>query len=77
MIVGDVNVEPTIIPCLAKGISAGLGLTWKLPGRRLESSVLSLVSVFGIPQVVVEEILLLVALLLPLPVPSCKVEPDR
>ena len=25
MLVGDFNVEPTKIPCLAKGISAGLG----------------------------------------------------
>ena len=30
LIVGDFNVESTKIPCLAKGISAGL--IWKLPG---------------------------------------------
>ena len=32
MLVGDFNVEPTKIPCLAKGISAGSGLILKLPG---------------------------------------------
>ena len=30
LIVGDFNVEPTKIPCLAKGM--GSGLIWKLPG---------------------------------------------
>ena len=36
LIVGDFNVEPTKIPCLAEGISAGL--TWTLPGRWLGNS---------------------------------------
>ena len=32
LLVGDFNVEPTKIPCLAKGISAGLWLIWKQLG---------------------------------------------
>ena len=32
MMVGDFNVEPTKIPCLAKGISAGLWLILKVLG---------------------------------------------
>ena len=33
LLVGDFNVEPTKIPCLSKGISAGL--IWMLPGLLL------------------------------------------
>ena len=32
LIVGDFNVEPTKIPCLAKGSRLGSGLIWKLLG---------------------------------------------
>ena len=32
LLVGDVNVEPTKIPCLAKGISAGLWVTLRRLG---------------------------------------------
>ena len=58
--VGDFNVEPTKVHCLSARISAGL---W--PGRELmESSLLSPVSVPGIPLVVIGGILWFVALLL-------------
>ena len=31
LIAGDLNADPAVIPCLAKGISAGVGmLTWLL-----------------------------------------------
>ena len=53
MIVADFDVELTKIPCLAKGISAGLSVdfdaAWALAR---ESILLSLVSVPGIPLVV-------------------------
>ena len=58
MLVGDFDVEPTKIPCLPKGISAGLWVD-------LESAwalVLLLVSVTGILLVVVAGILWLVAI---------------
>ena len=42
MLVGDFNVEPTKIPCLAKGISAGLSVdlegSWALATGRQPSS---------------------------------------
>ena len=42
MLVGDFNVEPTKIPCLAKGISAGLGVdlegSWALATGKQPSS---------------------------------------
>ena len=67
LIVGDFNVEPTKIPCLAKGISAGLWVdldaAW---ASARELSPLPLRSVRGIPLVVIGGILWLVVLLLPL-----------
>ena len=62
LIVGDFNVEPTKIPCLAKGISAGL--TWNLLGLLLVvGSLASLASVPGVLLVVIVGILWWVALL--------------
>ena len=57
LLVGDFNVEPTKIPCLSEGISAGSGLTWML------HSLLPPVSVVGSRLVVSGEIFWLVALL--------------
>ena len=57
MLVGDFNVEPTKIPCLAKGISAGLWVD-------LEGSWALLVCVSGVIVVVLVVILWLGALFL-------------
>ena len=58
-------MEPTKIPCLAKGISLGSGLTWRRLGLLLLDSNLSLLaSETGILLVVITGILWLVALLL-------------
>ena len=35
LIVGDFNADPRKIPCLAKGISYGFGLIWRLLGLLL------------------------------------------
>ena len=80
MLVGDFNVEPTKIPCLAKGISAGLILMllwrWLVVG-----SLLTLVSVIGVLVVVTEGTLwwgpLAAAAAAAAAVLSCKVQPDR
>ena len=64
MLVGDFNVEPTKIPCLAEGISAGLWL-WLV-----RFSLLPLVGVLGSRLVVV-------CTLAAAAVSSCRVEPDR
>ena len=55
--VGDFNVEPTKIPCLAKGILGwGSGLTWKLLGPvLLEGCLVLLVSALRILLVGPEE----------------------
>ena len=64
MLVGYFNVEPTQIPCLAKGIRLGSGLTWKLPGLWRENlSLLLFVSALGILLVVIVGTSWLVALL--------------
>ena len=63
LLVGDFNVEPTKIPCLAKGISAGLTLR-RLGLLLLGCSLLLLVSVVGLLLVVIVGTLRLVALLL-------------
>ena len=57
--VGDFNVEPTKVPCLAKGISAGLWvLISKLLGLWLLVSRLLLpVSVRGVPVMAIDVIL--------------------
>ena len=66
MLVGDFNLEPTKIPCLAKGISATLwvdfGEAWALAAG-LHANLLLLVSGTGILLVVIVGILWLVALL--------------
>ena len=66
MLVGDFNVEPTKIPCLAKGISAGLWVdleaSWALATGRQPASYL--VSVRGVLVVAIVVISWLVALLL-------------
>ena len=65
LLVGDFNVEATKIPCLAKGISAGLwvdfGEAWLL---LLVYNLLLLVSVAGQQLVVIVGILFLAVLLL-------------
>ena len=75
LLVGDFNVEPTKIPCVAKGISAGLWVdfeeAWAL---LLVCSLLLLVSVVGLLPVVIVGTLLQVAAAAVL---SCKVQPDR
>ena len=64
LLVGDFNVEPTKIPCLAKVISAGSGLTLvRLGLLHLVCSLLLPVSVVGLQLVVVVGILSLVVLL--------------
>ena len=64
LIVGDSDVEPTRIPCLAKGISAGLGLMLRKLGLwLLVCNQHLLVNGTGILLVVIVGILWLVALL--------------
>ena len=58
VLVGDFNVEPTKIPCSAKGISAGSGLISKVPGLwPLVSSLLLLACVSVVLVVVLVVIL--------------------
>ena len=65
VLVGDFNVEPTKIPCLAKGISAGSGLTLRKLGPLLLVCILLLpASIVGQLLMVIVGILFLVVLLL-------------
>ena len=78
LLVGDFNVEPTKIPCLAKGISAGLwvdfGEAWALAAGLYPGP--TCVSIVGLRIVVIVEILFLVVHLAAALL-SCKVQPDR
>ena len=61
LLVGDFNVEPTKIPCLAKGISAGLWVDFgKLGLLLLVCLLIQPVSIAGLRVVVIVEILFLV-----------------
>ena len=77
LMVGDFNVEPTKIPCLAKGFRLGSGLTLRKPGLwLLVCNQLLLVSVVGLLLVVIVGTVvgcpLAAAAVL-----SCRIQPDR